>query len=571
MSRSQRTDVRNIAIIAHVDHGKTTLVDAMLWQSGIFRANEDGDGAGDGLDRPRAREGHHDHGQEHGHPSTKGTRINIVDTPGHADFGGEVERTLKMVDGVLLLVDAAEGPLPQTRFVLRKALEAGLTPIVVINKIDRPDARVSEVVNEVYDLFIDLDATRSSSTSRSSTPTPGRACAAREPDGAGRRRWCRSSRRSSRTVPAPVYDPEMPLQMLDHHPRLRRLRRAPRGRPHLQRHGAARDRRSSLCRLDGARRDRSRSRCSTATTACTRVEIAEAGPGDIVAVAGIDEVSIGETISDRENPRGAAADPGRRADHLHGLLDQRLAVLRPRRQARHLAQAQGAPGEGAPHQRLDPRRGHRDRRGLQGLGPRRAAARDPDRDDAPRGLRAVGRQARGHHPRVDGKLAEPMEHADHRLPRGLHRRASPRRLGRPPRAHDEDDQPRLGPGAHRVPHAVARPDRLPHRVPHRHAGHRHHEHAVRRLGALAGRHRAPRDRRPGRRPRRASVTAYAIEDLQPRGVLFVGAGRRGLRGHDRRRARPRQRPRRQHRQARRSSPTCAPPAPTTPCAWCRRG
>src|SRR5215211_6512431 len=148
---------RNVAIIAHVDHGKTTLVDALLHQSGIFRANERvAERAMDNTDLERERgitilaKNTAVHYRE--------TLINIVDTPGHADFGGEVERTLSMVDGVMLLVDASEGPLPQTRFVLRKALERRLTPIVVINKIDRPDARISEVLNEVYDLFIDLDA-----------------------------------------------------------------------------------------------------------------------------------------------------------------------------------------------------------------------------------------------------------------------------------------------------------------------------------------------------------------------------------------------------------------------------
>src|SRR6266581_9474513 len=153
-----RDDLRNVAIVAHVDHGKTTLVDAMLWQSGAFRANErvaervldSGD-----LEREKgitilAKNTAVRHG---------GLTINIVDTPGHADFGGEVERGLSMVDGVLLLVDAGEGPLPQTRFVLKKALEAELPPIVVINKIDRGDARPAEVLDEVYDLFIDLDAT----------------------------------------------------------------------------------------------------------------------------------------------------------------------------------------------------------------------------------------------------------------------------------------------------------------------------------------------------------------------------------------------------------------------------
>ena len=151
-------DTRNIAIIAHVDHGKTTLVDAMLRQSGIFRANEavtDRVMDSNELERERGitilakTTGVRYHG----------TKINIVDTPGHSDFGGEVERALKIVDGVMLLVDASEGPLPQTRYVLTKALEAKLPPVLVINKIDRPDARIQEVLNEVYDLFIDLDAT----------------------------------------------------------------------------------------------------------------------------------------------------------------------------------------------------------------------------------------------------------------------------------------------------------------------------------------------------------------------------------------------------------------------------
>src|SRR6202158_5353860 len=153
----ERKDIRNVAIIAHVDHGKTTLVDAMLWQSGIFRANEHvAERVMDSIDLEREK------GITIMAKNTaihyQGVKINIVDTPGHADFGGEVERTLTLVDGVLLLVDAAEGPLPQTRFVLKKALEAGLTPVVVINKIDRQDARAAEVLDEVYDLFIDLDA-----------------------------------------------------------------------------------------------------------------------------------------------------------------------------------------------------------------------------------------------------------------------------------------------------------------------------------------------------------------------------------------------------------------------------
>src|SRR5213075_2257341 len=154
---TSRTDLRNIAIIAHVDHGKTTLVDAMLWQSGAFRANQDvNERVMDSMDLEREK------GitilAKNTAVDYDGVKINIVDTPGHADFGGEVERALTMVDGVLLLVDASEGPLPQTRFVLRKALEARLPLILVVNKVDRSDARVAEVVDEVYELFLDLDA-----------------------------------------------------------------------------------------------------------------------------------------------------------------------------------------------------------------------------------------------------------------------------------------------------------------------------------------------------------------------------------------------------------------------------
>src|SRR5512144_76906 len=150
-------DIRNVAIVAHVDHGKTTLVDAMLKQSGIFREHQAvPDRVMDSIDLEREK------GitimAKNASVVYRGVKINIVDTPGHADFGGEVERTLKMVDGVLLLVDASEGPLPQTRFVLKKALERALPVVLVVNKIDRPDARIGEVVNEVYDLFIDLDA-----------------------------------------------------------------------------------------------------------------------------------------------------------------------------------------------------------------------------------------------------------------------------------------------------------------------------------------------------------------------------------------------------------------------------
>ncbi len=209
---NQRQELRNLAIIAHVDHGKTTLVDAMLWQSGVFRDNEQvAERVMDSMDLEREK------GITIMAKNTaivfKGTKINIVDTPGHADFGGEVERTLNMVDGVMLLVDATEGPLPQTRFVLGKALAHGLPPIVVINKIDRPDRRIQEVLDEVYDLFIDLDATEEQLDFPVLYTNAKAGIALTDPEGQGRD-LVPLFEAIIASIPAPVYDPAAPLQFL---------------------------------------------------------------------------------------------------------------------------------------------------------------------------------------------------------------------------------------------------------------------------------------------------------------------------------------------------------------------
>ncbi|MGE5849841.1 MAG: translational GTPase TypA [Candidatus Methylomirabilota bacterium] len=299
MSQELRNDIRNLAIIAHVDHGKTTLVDAMLWQSGIFRENEYVvERVMDSIDLEREK------GitimAKNTAVTYRRTHINIVDTPGHADFGGEVERTLKMVDGVLLLVDASEGPLPQTRFVLRKALEAHLPPIVIINKIDRADARPQEVLNEVYDLFIDLDATEEQLEFPIFYCNARKGLCRRTPDGPDEP-LIPLFDEILRIVPPPAHDPSSPLQLLvtnlDYDDYVGRLAigRVFNGRLRMG-HAVVR------CRLDGGH-------VAAKVTGLygyqglRRVDIEEAGPGDIVAVVGLDEVSIGETLSDPEDPR----------------------------------------------------------------------------------------------------------------------------------------------------------------------------------------------------------------------------------------------------------------------------
>ncbi len=291
-------NLRNIAIVAHVDHGKTTLVDAMLWQSGTFRDNQDvQERVMDSMDLEREK------GITIMAKNTAITyndiKINIVDTPGHADFGGEVERTLRMVDGIMLLVDAAEGPLPQTRFVLHKALELNLPSIVVINKIDRQDARPEEVLNEIYDLFIDLDA------SENQIEFPVLYAVAKDGQ-------CKVGLEEALTdlrplfetivdeIPPPASDPEAPLQILvtnvkpDNYLGPIAIARVMQGTVRNRQH-------VSLCHRDGSQ-TRAQVTALFVYEGLGRAEVKEAGPGSIISVAGVAGIGLGESIADAENP-----------------------------------------------------------------------------------------------------------------------------------------------------------------------------------------------------------------------------------------------------------------------------
>ena len=291
--------LRNIAIIAHVDHGKTTLVDALFRQSGIFRSDQQvDDRVMDSMDLERER------GitisAKNCAVSWNGVKINIIDTPGHADFGGEVERALSMADGAILLVDAAEGPLPQTRFVLRKALERGLKIIVVVNKIDRKDARAQEVLNEVYDLFIDLDATEEQLEFPVLYAIGRDAVAMRELD-APRVDLSPLFETILEVVPGPSYDPEEPFQMLvsdlDYSEYLGRLAV---GR---SLHGTVRSNEAMVCVNEAGVPVPLRVTRLQAYEGLRLVDITEAMPGDIVIIAGMDDVAIGDTICTKENIR----------------------------------------------------------------------------------------------------------------------------------------------------------------------------------------------------------------------------------------------------------------------------
>jgi GTP-binding protein TypA/BipA len=303
-----RDDIRNVAIIAHVDHGKTTLVDGMLLQSGAYTEHQQEEGAVqervmDSMDLEREK------GitilAKNTAVRRKDLLINIIDTPGHADFGGEVERGLSMVDGVALLVDASEGPLPQTRFVLRKALAQNMPVILIINKVDRPDARIAEVVDECYELFLDLDATEQqidfpivycqAKTGQASLTRPADGTSPDSPDLEPLFQVIKD------TIPAPTYEEGAPLQAhvtnLDASPYLGRLALC-----RIFNGTMKKGQTVAWCKKDGTIENVKLTEL-LGTEALTRVPIDEAGPGEIVAIAGIPEIYIGETLADPEDPR----------------------------------------------------------------------------------------------------------------------------------------------------------------------------------------------------------------------------------------------------------------------------
>ena len=315
MTLRTRDDLRNVAIIAHVDHGKTTLVDAMLWQSGAFtehQAENDSvrERVMDSMDLEREKGitilAKNTAVRYVGEGSPEGgVTFNIIDTPGHADFGGEVERGLEMVDAVLLLVDASEGPLPQTRFVLRKALSKRLPVVLVINKVDRPDSRIAEVVDETYELFFDLDADEEQIDFPIiyASAKAGRASLNRPADGGmpDAENLVPLFRTLLDRVPAPVYDDEMPLQAhvtnLDSSPYLGRLALC-----RVHQGTINKGQTVAWCRTNGEI-ERVKVSELLVTQALERVPAESAGPGDIIAVAGIPEITIGETLADAEDPR----------------------------------------------------------------------------------------------------------------------------------------------------------------------------------------------------------------------------------------------------------------------------
>ena len=494
--------LRNIAIISHVDHGKTTLVDAMLRQAGTFAAHE------------QVVERVMDSGEQERErgitilaknasltlprPNGGEVKINIVDTPGHADFGGEVERGLSMVDGALLLVDASEGPLPQTRFVLRKALERRLPLILVVNKVDRPDARLGEVVDAVYALFLDLDADEEQIEFPIVYASAREGWATLDPESRGRGplaallhavRADPGAERRPRGAPAGPGDEPRRLSL----PRpARRLPRSPRNHPARRgdllvpsrRQHRARSHRGAL-RDRGARAHRGRGRRS-------RRDRRRRGP------------SGGDDRRDDRGARatrGAAPARGGRARPRDDDRRQHLAARRRSGRQAHRATARRAPAGRAGRQRLPAGQRDREQGRVGGAGTGRAAAGGAGRDDASRGLRADGGQAAGDDARDRRQPSRARRPTLDRHPRGLHGRRDPA-PGAPQGPDGGHGQPRHRLGAPRIPRPRPRADRRAKRVPHRDP--RHRESCTRSSSPTSrGTARSP----PGRRARSSPTGA----------------------------------------------------------------
>ena len=522
-------ELRNIAIISHVDHGKTTLVDAMLRQAGTFAAHE------------HVVERVMDSGEQERErgitilaknasltlPSPNGDeiKINIVDTPGHADFGGEVERGLSMVDGVLLLVDASEGPLPQTRFVLRKALEQRLPLILVVNKADRADARPPEVVDAVYDLFLDLDATEEQIEFPIVYASAKEGWATLDPESPGADLGPLFSTLIEE-IPAPSGDPDAPLQArvtnLDASPYYGRLAVC-----RVHRGTIRRSEEIAWCRRDGTV-SRGRIAALYVTEGLERVEVEAAGTGEIVVVAGMDEVTIGETIAALDLPEplpllavdepalamtiGVNTSPlaGASGDKLTGRqLEERLRDELVGNVSIQLRDTEGA-----------------DAWEVQGRGELQLAVLVET-------MRREGFELTVGKPQamtreIDGALSRARRAALRRHTRGLHGGRQPV-AGIAQGPHGEHGQPRHRLDPARLPGSGPWADRHSQRVPHRDPRHRDPALGLRGLRAVARGHHHPRHRLAGRRPARHHGPVLADEPAGARPALRRPRARRSTR------------------------------------------
>ncbi len=514
-----REDIRNIAIIAHVDHGKTTLVDAMLRQSGVFSAHKQAvERVMDSMDQERER------GitilAKNAAVRYGDTKINLVDTPGHADFGGEVERGLTMVDGVLLLVDASEGPLPQTRFVLRKALALHLPVILVVNKVDRPDARIGDVVDEVYELFLDLDADESQ-IDFPIVYTNAKAGWAATDEGVEGENLRPLFELILATVPAPTYSDGHGLQALvtnlDASPYVGRLAIC-----RVHEGTIKRGQTVAWCRLDGSVAP-VRVTELYITDGMARVDADEAGPGEIIALAGLPDVMIGETIADAEDPRplppltvdepalgmtiGINTSPlaGKSGDKLtarllQNRLDQEL-VGNVSIEVKPTARPDTWEVQGRGELQLAVLVETLRREGFELTVGKPQVAHPRDRRPSARAGRAPGDRHPGGLPRRDHAAAGAAQGPD-----------------------GPDGESRHGLGAARVPDSSPRPDRLPHRVHDRDARHRHPALGLRALRALARGDQDAAERLARGRPARRHHPVRAAASCQERGQLFLGPG-----------------------------------------------